>query len=123
MIGSDPNARNEAVGALRKRVPKDGTSLINAFAALDKLNPKPDDVILLTDGLPTQGESTPSVRNVIRAKERLSLFEASRKALPSGAHVSTVLFPMEGDSAAPSAFWRLAIATGGTFMVPSPDWP
>ena len=123
LAGSDPNARNEVVDALRKLVPKDGTSLVNAFAALGRLNPKPDNVILLTDGLPTQGESAPATRNVVRAKERMSLFEASRKALPAGAHVSTVLFPMEGDSSAPQAFWRLANATGGTFMVPSPDWP
>ena len=123
LAGSDPNARNEVVDALRKIVPTDGTSLVNAFSALNKLNPKPDNVIVLTDGLPTQGEAPPALRGVIRAKERLSLFEASRKALPAGAHVSTVLFPMEGDSTAPSAFWRLANATGGTFMVPSPDWP
>ena len=121
--GNDPNARNEALDALRKIVPKDGTSLVNAFAILSKLEPKPDNVILLTDGLPTQGETTPVVRNVVRAKERLSLFESARKALPAGAHISTVLFPMEGDSSAPSAFWRLANTTGGTFLVPSADWP
>ena len=90
---------------------------------MSKLEPRPDTVILLTDGLPTQGETAPLVRNVVRAKERLSLFESARKALPSGAHISTVLFPMEGDSSAPSAFWRLANATGGTFLVPSADWP
>jgi hypothetical protein len=121
--GSDPNARNEAIDALRKLVPKDGTSLVNAFSALNKLNPKPDNIILLTDGLPTQGEKAPASHDVVRAKERMTLFEASRKALPAGVHVSTVLFPMEGDTSAPSAFWRLAITTGGTFMVPSPDWP
>ncbi len=121
--GSDPNARNEALDALRKIVPKDGTSLVNAFTALSKLEPKPDNVILLTDGLPTQGETTPALRNVVRATQRLSLFESARKALPAGVHVSTVLFPMEGDSSAPSAFWRLANATGGTFLVPSADWP
>jgi len=123
LAGSDPNARNEIVEALRRVVPKDGTSLVNAFSSLARLNPKPDNVILLTDGLPTQGEAAPASHNVVRAKERMSLFDAARKALPAGAHVSTVLFPMEGDSAAPGAFWRLANSTGGTFMVPSPDWP
>ena len=123
MAGSDPDARNQTLDRLRKVVPRDGTSLVNAFASLSRLDPKPDQVILLTDGLPTQGESTPALRSVVRAKERLSLFEAARKAIPSGSKVSTVLFPMEGDSSAPSAFWRLANATGGTFLVPSADWP
>jgi hypothetical protein len=123
MAGSDPAARNDTLERLRKVVPKDGTSLVNAFAALGRLDPKPDQVILITDGLPTQGESAPTIRSVVRAKERLSLFQSSRKALPSGAKVSIVLFPMEGDSSAPSAFWNLANATGGTFLVPSADWP
>lgn len=123
LAGSDPNARNAALDSLRKIVPKGGTSLLNAFASLGRLEPRPDQVILLTDGLPTQGASAPAVKDVVRAKERLSLFESARKALPSGMKVSTVLFPMEGDSSAPSAFWRLANATGGTFLVPSADWP
>ncbi|MBS0611751.1 MAG: VWA domain-containing protein [Proteobacteria bacterium] len=123
LAGSDPNARNEALDRLRKLVPKDGTSLVNAFAASNKLDPKPDQVILLTDGLPTQGETPPAAHSVVRAKQRLSLFEASRKAVPAGAKVSIVLFPMEGDTSAPSAFWHFANATGGTFLVPSADWP
>ena len=123
LAGSDPKARNEVLDRLRTIVPRDGTSLVNAFAALDRLNPKPDQVILLTDGLPTQGVKAPAAHSVVRAKERLSLFEAARKAIPAGAKVSTVLFPMEGDTSAPTAFWHLAIATGGTFLVPSADWP
>ncbi len=120
--GSDPNARNRAIDALRELVPKSGTSLVNAFAAAAKLEPKPDRIILLTDGLPTQGESS-SGNAAVRAAQRLSLFEAARKALPAKVPVSTVLFPMEGDSSAPRAFWQLANSTSGTFLVPSADWP
>lgn len=123
MAGSDPKARNDALQRLGKTVPRDGTSLVNAFASLSRLEPSPDQVILITDGLPTQGESTPALRNVVRAKERRALFESSRKSIPAGAKVSVVLLPMEGDTFAPAAYWRLANATGGTFLVPSADWP
>ena len=37
--------------------------------------------------------------------------------------VNVVLLPMEGDPMAASAFWKLAIATGGSYMSPSRDWP
>jgi len=35
----------------------DGTSLENAFAVIQTLVPKPDNVILITDGLPTQARA------------------------------------------------------------------
>jgi hypothetical protein len=37
--------------------------------------------------------------------------------------VTTILLPMEGDLPAPGKYWRLARETGGTFMMPSKDWP
>jgi outer membrane murein-binding lipoprotein Lpp len=120
--GSDPRERNAALSILQSTVPRDGTSLINAFNAANRLQPKPDNVILVTDGLPTQGESG-DTRGLVRASQRLSLFESARKAIPGGAHVNVVLFPMEGDGAAPYVFWRLATASGGVFLVPSADWP
>ncbi len=46
-------------GALRKIIPSGGTSLENAFLALRKLSPPPDNIFLITDGLPTQGTTPP----------------------------------------------------------------
>jgi len=43
--------------------------------------------------------------------------------LPSGVPVNVILLPMEGDPMAAPAFWQLAIATRGSFLVPSRDWP
>ena len=43
--------------------------------------------------------------------------------MPAGIPVNVVLLPMEGDPMAPSAFWKLAIASGGSFISPSEDWP
>src|SRR5262245_12149338 len=59
---SDPNAMSDAINALHKTVPKEGTSLENAFVAMNALVPKPDNVIIITDGLPTQGTSAPLIR-------------------------------------------------------------
>lgn len=46
---NDPNALTEALQELRKQLPKDGTSLENAFVAMNALTPRPDNVIMLTE--------------------------------------------------------------------------
>jgi hypothetical protein len=112
----------KALNRLRKVVPKDGTSLENAFAVARQLNPQPDSLILITDGLPTQGAQPPT-KKLVDGDDRLRLFERAVAALPKKLPVSTILLPMEGDPGAPYAFWSLAKATQGAFMAPSRDWP
>ncbi|HUO78821.1 MAG TPA: hypothetical protein VMU00_01650, partial [Steroidobacteraceae bacterium] len=87
-----------------------------------QLNPQPDNLIVITDGLPTQGAQPPS-KKLVDGDDRLRFFERAIAALPKRLPVSTILLPMEGDPAAPSAFWNLAKATQGSFMAPSRDWP
>ncbi len=111
-----------AIGALRQTVPGDGTSLYHAFAVAGKLSPRPDNILLVTDGLPTQGRGKPSATTVSGA-ERLKHFQAATRALPSGIPVNTILLPMEGDAYAAAAFWKLAQETSGSFMTPARDWP
>ncbi len=120
--GSDRSALEAAVGALRAVVPGGGTSLTNAFAAAAALQPRPDNVILLTDGLPTVG-SEPTTSRTISARQRERLFRRAVDQLPSGVPVNVILYPMEGDPMAASEFWKLAIATRGSFMSLSKDWP
>jgi len=122
LSANDPNQLSKVIAELNLLVPADGTSLYNAFAALKTLNPGPDQVILLTDGLPTQGATPFAVRRNIRVEEREKLFDDAVKRLPQ-APVSVILFPMEGDVPAPAMFWRLARQTNGIFMMPSADWP
>lgn len=113
-----------ALRALRKTAPAGGTSLQNAFATIGRLNPAPDNVILITDGLPTQGERPPTIRKLVTMEEREDLMKAAVRSLPAvPPPVSIVLLPMEGDPAAPIYFWRLARATGGGFLSPAKDWP
>jgi len=120
--GSDREVLNEAVSGLRQVVPAEGTSLYHGLAALKTLQPPPDNLILLVDGLPTQGESKPRGRTV-SGKQRNRLFERAVRELPRGIPVNVVLYPMEGDPMAASAYWKLALATGGSFLSPAEDWP
>ena len=104
-------------------VPQNGTSLVNAFAAIRQLSPAPDQVILITDGLPTQGAAPPAIRRYIDARGRLRLFDDAVKALPPRTQIDVVLLPMRGDNPAAHAFWTLARRSGGTYLMPSKDWP
>ena len=82
------------------------------------MHPPPDNLILLTDGLPTRGAESPT-RRTVSASSGSGIFDAARKALPPGVPVNVVLFPMEGDPLATSAYWKLAIASRGSFISPS----
>lgn len=120
--GSDREALESAVRGLHTVVPGKGTSLHNAFAAVADLSPRPDNVILLTDGLPTIGPN-PGTARTVSSKQRVRLFNRAVDRLPSRIPVNVILYPMEGDPMAASEFWKLAIASRGSFMSLSKDWP
>ena len=120
--GSDVNRLNQVVHRLGQVVPQKGTNLFLAFESMRRMEPLPDNVFLLTDGLPTIGAGRAwSTR--VSGEKRLQLFEEAVGGLPSRVPVNIILYPMEGDPAAASAYWRLAVATGGSFFCPSRDWP
>jgi Mg-chelatase subunit ChlD len=119
---SDTAQLEAAAKSLHKLVPNGGTSLINAFTAAAAFDPKPDNILLITDGLPTQGESAP-VRKSVSADARLKLFERAARALPTNVPVNTLLLPMEGDPRSSSAYWQLAQVTEGSMISPAADWP
>ncbi|HNR23315.1 MAG TPA: vWA domain-containing protein [Steroidobacteraceae bacterium] len=121
--GGDQATGDRLLEALDEVVPQNGTSLVNAFRAIRQLSPAPDQVILITDGLPTQGASPPAVRRYIDAGGRARLFEDAIKALPPRTPIDVVLLPMRGDNPAAHAFWRLARNSGGAYLMPSKDWP
>jgi len=113
----------QAVAELRKVVPDKGTSLSNAFAALQQLKPAPDNVYLLTDGLPTQGKQAPGGVTQVKPAQRATFFNQAVRELPARVPVNVLLYPMDGAPDAAGFFWRLAIATKGSFLTPSRDWP
>ncbi len=114
---------NGAIDSLQHIVPQGGTSLENAFLAARQLQPPPDNIYLITDGLPTQGKTTKTSGSRVSGKQRLKIFNASLQALPPGVPVNVILAPLEGDPLAAHSFWRLAIRTNGSFMSPAEDWP
>lgn len=118
----DSQQLGKAVGNLSKLIPQAGTSLENVFAEVRRLAPLPDNIILITDGLPTQGNRQPR-STTVTGKQRLKLFRQALDELPKGIPVNVILLPLEGDPMAASSFWKLAMATGGSFLSPSRDWP
>jgi hypothetical protein len=119
---NDPLLRSKHIEALSGIVPAEGTSLINAFAAVKSLSPLPDQILLITDGLPTQGKSA-GFRKYIDAGARARLFDDAVGELPENVPVDVILLPMHGDLPAAHRFWRLTRLTPGTLMMPSKDWP
>src|SRR5690606_17972987 len=96
VAATNAKALDEAIQTLRKTAPKDGTSLVNAFQVIRALNPIPDQVILITDGLPTQGATPPAIRKAVDADQRVKLFDEAVAALPAKVPITTILLPMEG---------------------------
>ena len=118
----DATQLDEAIRVLRRTVPKNGTNMHAAFRVAKELNPRPDNIILLVDSMPTMDAATSS-KSVIGGGERLNLFYSAERELPVGVPVNIMLYPMEGDFNAPISFWSLAMRTRGSFISVSRDWP
>ncbi len=119
---NDGTELDAPVAALRASHPQGGTSLHAGFNALKQLDPKPDNIYLLVDGLPTMGDVTPT-RPGVNAADRLDHFNRAVRQLPVGVPINVLLFAMEGDPQAAPAYWLLSLRTGGSLMAPSEDWP
>lgn len=113
----------EAVTALRNVIPQDGTRLHSAFETLKNMRPLPDNVYLVIDSLPTQGDRPADKLDTVSSRERQRFFDDAVRLLPVGVPINVIMFPMEGDPMAPSEFWKLAMVTGGSYLSPSGDWP
>lgn len=121
--GADPAIRKQASEKLAEQIPSGGTSLHNAFRYAASLNPTPDNIILLTDGLPTMDEKPPTIRKTVSANRREAFFQGAVGQLPAGVPVNTLLFYMEGDPMAAVSFWKLGVKTKGSFLTVTEDWP
>jgi hypothetical protein len=120
--GGDAQVLDRAVQHVRQVVPRGGTSLWHGFRALEQMRPPPDNLILLADSLPTRGEAAPG-KGTVSPRDRLRLFSRAVDELRPGIPVNVILFPMEGDPMAASAYWKLALGTGGSYLSPPEDWP
>ena len=123
---------NEIERALAKVVPSGGTNLKLGLNTLMKANPTIDSVYLVTDGLPTLGESlvgggctSITNRKNISADCRRQMGEKTlnnfmRKHRRT--RLSTILLPIEGDPYASSTYWNATWATGGKMLSPALEW-
>jgi hypothetical protein len=119
---ADAEQLTAAVEALNETVPAEGTNLEVLFTTIAGMASPPDNIFLITDGLPTLG-SRGSDSGTISGRDREELFERALRELPEGIPVNVIMMPLEGDPAAPGWYWQLAMQSGGSFMMPSPDWP
>jgi hypothetical protein len=122
LVVADAEQLTSAVTTLNETVPAEGTNLENLFTTIAGMSPAPDNIYLITDGLPTLG-SRGSNSGTISGRDREELFERALGELPEDIPVNVIMMPLEGDPAAPGWYWQLAMQSGGSFMMPSPDWP
>ena len=119
---SDSLALERVMESTDAFVPSEGTSLSKAIDVIAEFDSKPDNLFILTDGLPTLG-NTPPKKYMVTGSQRRQHFETAISKLPRGIPINTILFPMEGDPEAAALFWQLALDTKGAFIAPSRDWP
>jgi hypothetical protein len=67
------------------------------------------------------GATPPAIRKTIDGDGASGFERALGRTNRVPANV--ILMPMEGDPAAPGAFWTLARRTNGSFLMPARDWP
>jgi hypothetical protein len=118
----DKQAIAEVVARLHQVVPQGSANLERAFSTVRALPRLPDSIVLFTDGLPTASDSLlsgPSVDDELRER----FFRIAVKQLPTRIPVSTILFPLNGDPAAPALYWELANASRGAMVSPARSWP
>jgi hypothetical protein len=118
----DGKQLDEAIRILRRTIPENGTNTRYAFEVITKMNPPPDNVIVLVDSLPTMNEPETDA-GMVTGQQRLKYHYEAEAGIPAGIPVNILLYPMEGDYNAAIAYWLLAYRSGGSFMSISKDWP
>ncbi len=134
--GRDANSIAKLYSAMDKLVPSGATNLQSGLQKAAAL--KPTDMYVITDGLPTDGQSRYASLNPFAACSsllgkssnisggcRVKLFRQSiRESSPkSGVTVNVILLPIEGDPQAAPEYWAWSASTGGLLISPALSWP
>lgn len=138
-VKGEPGADAKAMdAALSATLPDGPTDLRQVFATAAKLVPRPDQLLILTDGYPTvpgnrrlgslrgcptprQG-ATPVLSPECRAAVYLDAVKVVNEQL-AGVPIDVILFPLEGDANAVRGYWLLAALSGGRMLTPARGWP
>ncbi|MDA0824826.1 MAG: VWA domain-containing protein [Proteobacteria bacterium] len=133
--GGDANGISRILADANELVPHGATNLqvgLDLIAAL-----RPSDLYLITDGLPTDGNSgyrslspfsdcsalwggSSTISGACRA--RLFAHTVNSVSLP-GTKVNVILLPIEGDPQASVEMWKWTARTKGLLITPAATWP
>lgn len=116
-------------------IPEGATNLHDGLQMVNKF--MPSNLYVITDGLPTKGESKNKSlnpfascnsilgnSNTISGDCRVKLFRQTIAEGPqSGVQINVVLLPLEGDPAAINEYWYWTSSTGGLVISPANNWP
>lgn len=102
--------------------PNGGSNFYAGFSEAFSQETMPDNIFLITDGLPTKGQEH-SGEMLVSAEDRLRLYRQAVKIIPPNIPVNVILLPMEGEPQAALAFWELAYKTKGSVLAPTRGWP
>jgi hypothetical protein len=119
---ADRDQLNQAIINIGDTIPSNGTNMEQVFRGVANMNPLPDNIFLITDGLPTLNERS-DPNGLVTPNQRAELFEDAVIELPRGIPVNIILMPLEGDPSASAVFWELAQVSKGSYLTPSKDWP
>ncbi len=133
---TDPKKVQQLSKAIEQLVPEEGTNLQAALNKIVQVNPALTNLYLITDGLPTLGETGSGLSvfskcgsffgrsKTISGECREKLFYNTVKhASLAGITVNIILLPLEGDPKAAKSYWDWASSTGGLLLSPAESWP
>lgn len=116
-------------------VPEGGTNLQKGLNTVNQFSPS--NLYVITDGLPTKGESQYKSLNpfsscssltgnsqTITGECRVKLFRQTiNESGKHGMQVNVIMLPLEGDPDAVNQYWVWAATTGGLLISPASNWP
>ena len=118
----DLKTLNAVVEGVNQIVPQNGTNMEQVFSIAMSMTPKPDNIYLVTDGLPTLNNKSNGTGTVTGVERYRVFWDAVDNLLP-GIPVNTLLLPLEGDPYAAGSYWGLALTTRGSMLTPAQGWP
>ncbi len=135
MTANNPASLKALYQGLDAIVPTGATNLQKGLQVVSKLNAT--DLYIITDGLPTVGESRYASLNIfsgcssllgnsrtISGECRVKLFRQTiQDSRLRGVKVNVILLPIEGDPDAANEYWSWTGSTGGLIISPAANWP
>ena len=120
---------------LNSIVPEGATNLQKGLNTVNQFSPT--NLYVITDGLPTKGESQYRSLNpfsscssltgnaqTISGECRVKLFQQTlNESGKRGVQVDVIMLPLEGDPDAVNQYWIWAATTGGLLISPASNWP